>query len=69
MFIDRIEDNISVQGVSERILPLLKKDKKLDLVEAIAVPVSEYLKSTDVYDLRAVRDILNKNLSENEAAV
>lgn len=69
MFIDRIEDSISVQGVSERILPLLKKDEKLDLVEAIAVPVSEYLKSTDVYDLRAVRDILNKNLSENEAAI
>jgi len=69
MFSDRIKKSVSKDGVSDRIQPLLKKAKKEELLEAISTVVSEYLKSTENYDLRDIRDSINELLSRKETAV
>ncbi len=62
MFVDRINESISVEGVSNRIIPLLKKAKREDLLVVISKSVSEYLKSVKVYVFQIVRDIISECL-------
>ena len=69
MFNDRIDESISVEGVKLRVSPLLKKAKREALAEPIAMTVSEYLKSTDTYDLAVVRDIVVEQTHEDVNAV
>lgn len=63
MFCERIEASISCEGVSSRLLPMLKKLKKEDLADSIAKEVSAYLTKARRYDLRSLRDILNQSLN------
>lgn len=62
MFHDRMKDSLSVEGVRKRVLPLLKKSKDESLADVIAEAISKYLNSTVHYNLRDVRDIVNKFL-------
>ena len=69
MFIGRVKDSMSKESVSERIEPLLKKIKKLELAAPLSEKLSEYLHSKERYDLRIVRDILNETLNDENTAV
>ena len=69
MFIDRVKDSMTIEEISSRIQPLLKKLKKIELAEPISKQISEYLNSREGYELQTVRDILNKILSEEDAAI
>lgn len=69
MFNDRVADRLSKESVSDRILPLLKKAKKEQLVDNLSEAISKYLKASEYYDLREVRDIINTNLMNEETDV
>lgn len=69
MFNDRINDSISKDGVGDRVQTLLKKAKKDELVDSLSSSVSRYLKTSEHYDLREVRDIVNSILTGEEIAV
>lgn len=69
IFIDRISDSISEDGVADRILPLLKKAKKEYLTNNLSSSISKHLKSSKSYDFREVRDILDSILVKEEIAV
>jgi hypothetical protein len=69
MFNDRIDGSISKEGVTDRILPLLKKAKKEQLTDNLSEAISKYLKTSEYYDLREVRDIINTILMSEETDV
>lgn len=58
MFLDRIEQNISLEGVKERLAKMLKKAKLENDLNRISSELSIYLMSSKKYDLSEVRDII-----------
>lgn len=62
MFHDRVRESSSIDGVRDRIFPLLKKAKKEDVADDFSESVSRYLGSAERYDFREVRDIVNEFL-------
>ncbi|MBN2017563.1 MAG: hypothetical protein JW794_05485 [Candidatus Cloacimonetes bacterium] len=66
IFVDRINDNISVDGVSYRILPLLKKLNKDKLLPSLSKSISEYLNSSKVYNLNKIGEVINEILLKED---
>ena len=58
MFCDQIENDISLEGVKEHLLPLLKKAKLEARLDGMSSDLSDYLNSRTKYDLAEVRDIV-----------
>lgn len=63
---DRIIDSVSADGVGHRILPLLKKAKKVELLGSLSNSISEYLKSSKVYNFGEIGAIINEILIGKE---
>lgn len=63
MFVDRTEKSISIYGVRDQIFPLIKKLKLEDKLGSISLSISKYLRSSESYDLRNIRDIISSSLS------
>ncbi|MCH1929612.1 hypothetical protein L9G16_05410 [Shewanella sp. A25] len=60
MFKDQIEKDVSLEGVKDALLPLLKKAKLDSSINNMASELSIYLNSTNNYDLSEVRNIVLK---------
>ncbi len=69
IFNDRVAGSISKEGVTDRILPLLKKAKKAQLTDNLSGAISKYLKASEYYDLREVRDIINTILMSEDTDI
>ena len=69
IFIDNINEITSTDGIVRSMLPLLKKAKKEKVAENLSSSISEYLKSSECYDLIEVRSIVNRFLSNKEDSV
>ncbi|WP_373017923.1 hypothetical protein [Thiomicrorhabdus sp.] len=55
-----IQENMAPNNIESRISPLLKKENKPHLTETISKQTSEYLQSTQHYDLRAIKNLLSE---------
>lgn len=64
MLNDRIADIVEKEGVIGRIQPLLKKAKKEELLDSLSDSISAYLKVSESYDIRDVRDIISKTIDK-----
>ncbi|PCI39488.1 MAG: hypothetical protein COB46_08775 [Rhodospirillaceae bacterium] len=59
MLTERIEIDSSINGVRNQISSLLKKAKLEENIEFLSISISEYLRSTENYDLESIHKILN----------
>lgn len=61
---NRIMTNLSIEEVSNKIEPILKRLKKTEIKEKMAHEIVEYLNSTSSYDLRSLNLIIYPILDE-----
>ena len=66
LFNNRINETISIEGVKERIEPLLKKAKMNSKINDTSKAISDYLKSSNFYNFRELQIILASYVLDKE---